>query len=201
MRRWFLPEVPDLLGLLTRQGDVTVAGIEALCAWAKGDRSQEAEVRAREHEADRARREVLAAVKRAFVTPISPEDVYEIAGRMDKVLNSAKDLVREAELLNMDPDSAMADMSELVMLGVRDLVRALPELGGGPDRATEYADAAVHQQRALEHVYRRAMSSLLLVDEIREVTGRRELYRRYARMGDAVEAVADRIWYAVVKAS
>jgi hypothetical protein len=29
--------------------------------------------------------------------------------------------------------------------------------------------------------------------------GRRELYRRYSRTADAVEEVAERIWYAVVK--
>jgi hypothetical protein len=43
------------------------------------------------------------------------------------------------------------------------------------------------------------MSALLQVNEIREVAGQRELYRRCARMGDAIEGVAHRIWYAVVK--
>ncbi len=40
MRRWFLPEAPDLLGPLAHQGEVTVRGIDASCAWSKGDRSQ-----------------------------------------------------------------------------------------------------------------------------------------------------------------
>jgi len=199
VRRWFLPDTPDLLGLLARQGEVTVAGIDALCAWARGDHAKEAEVRAREHEADQVRRELLVAVKRAFVAPIGPEDAYELSERLDSVLNAAKNLVRESELLGMDPDPAMAEMCDLVALGVRDLVAAFPLLASHPDRATEYADGAVHQQRALEHVYRRAMSALLAVEEIREVGGRRELYRRCARMGDAIEGVAHRIWYAVVK--
>jgi len=199
MRRWFLPESPDLLGLLGRQGDVTVEGIDALCAWAKGDRSEEATVRAQEHEADHAGREVLTAVKHSFVTPIGPEDIYEISERLDAVLNAAKNLVREADLLGMDPDPSMAEMADLVGLGVRALVQAFPFLAADPDRATGFADAAVHQQRSLQHVYRRAMSALLEIDDLREVMGRRELYRRCARMGDAVEAVAHRIWYAVVK--
>ncbi len=199
MKRWFLPEAPDLLGLLGHQGEVTIAGIEALCAWSSGDHSAEAEVRAREHEADQARREVLTAVKHAFVTPISPEDVYEISERLDNILNAAKNLVREAELLGMDPDPPMAGMADLVAQGVRELVSALPCLAADPDRATGQADAAVHHQRGVERIYRSAMSALFQVEEIREVTGRRELYRRYARMGEAVEGVAHRIWYAVVK--
>jgi uncharacterized protein Yka (UPF0111/DUF47 family) len=199
MRRWFLPESPDLLGLLGRQGDVTVAAMDALCAWSGGDRSAAAKVHALEHDGDRASREVLDAVKSAFVTPISPEDIYEISERLDRILNSAKNLVREAELVGIDPDAPMVEMTDLIALGVRDLVQAFPDLSDDPDRATSCADAAVRQQRAIEHVYRRAMSALLRLDDVREVTGRRELYRRCARIGDAIEGVAHRIWYAVVK--
>lgn len=201
MRPWFLPEAPDLLGNLARQGEITIEGIDAFCAWSKGDRSAEATVRAKEHEADQARREVFDAVKHAFVTPIGPEDIYELSERLDSVLNAAKDLVREAELLGMEPDSPMAEMADLVALGVRNLVEAFPDLVEAPDRATAHADAAVHQHRALEHVYRRAMSALLENGDLREVTGRRELYRRCARIGEAIDGVAHRIWYAVVKES
>jgi len=199
MKRWFLPEAPDLLGLLSHQGAVTLTGIDALVAWSKGDRSKEAEVRTCEHEADRARREVLSALKVAFVTPIGPEDLFELSERLDRVMNAAKNLVREAELLGMEPDAPMAEMADLISLGVGDLVQAFPCLAADPDRATGFADAAVRQQRAVEHVYRRAMSALLEIDAVREVGGRRELYRRMARMGDAIEGVASRIWYAVVK--
>ncbi len=199
MRRWFLPQSPDLIGLLARQGQVTAAGVDALCAWARGDASQEAEVRAREHDADHVRRELLGAVTRAFITSVSPEDVFEISERLDRVLNAAKNLVRESALVAMAPDPPMAEMCAAVGAGVHQLVLALPDLAGDRRRCTDCADAAVREQRAIEHIYRRAMSALLDVDEIREVTGRRELYRRCARMGDAMEAVADRIWYAVVK--
>jgi uncharacterized protein Yka (UPF0111/DUF47 family) len=199
MRRWFLPESPNLLGLLGRQGEITIAAMDALCAWSDGDRSAAATVHALEHDGDQASREVLAGVKASFVTPISPEDIYEISERLDHILNSAKNLVRESELLGIDPDAPMVEMANLAALGVRDLVLAFPELPEQAERATGYADAAVRQQRAIEHVYRKAMSALLRIDDVREVTGRRELYRRCVRIGDAIEGVAHRIWYAVVK--
>jgi len=63
MRRWFLPESPDLLGLLGRQGEITIAAMDALCAWSDGDRSAGATVHALDHDGDQASREVLAAVK------------------------------------------------------------------------------------------------------------------------------------------
>lgn len=200
MKRWFLPESPDLLGLLSRQGAVTLAGLDALSAWAHGDPQKEAIVRESEHQADAARKEVLLAVQRSLVTPIAPEDAFELSERLDHIMNGGKDLVREADLLGMRPDPAIAEMADLVDLATRDLVSAFPHLAASPRKATDAADAAIRHVRAIEHVYRRAMSALLDVAEIREIAGRRELYRRCARMGDAVEHVANRIWYAVVKA-
>jgi uncharacterized protein Yka (UPF0111/DUF47 family) len=199
MIRWFLPKSPDILGMLAHQAEVTVAGMGAFARWSGGAPDEEAVVRNLEHEADDVRRTVIAAVRKTFVNPISPEDIFEFSERLGDTLNAAKNVVREAEVLAMPPDGAMAEMAELIDQGVRELARAVPALAKESDTATEAADAAIHQQRKLEHVYRRAMSGLLGVEELREVTGRRELYRRYARIGDHVVAAADRIWYAVVK--
>ena len=36
-QRWFLPETPDVLGLLRGQLAVTIEGLDAFAAWAGGD--------------------------------------------------------------------------------------------------------------------------------------------------------------------
>ena len=36
-RGWFLPEAPDVLGLLRRQVAVTIEAVDAFAAWAAGD--------------------------------------------------------------------------------------------------------------------------------------------------------------------
>lgn len=201
LARWFLPEVPEVLGLLLRQAEITVSGLEAFERWAAGEPGAEASVRAAEHAADGARRSVLGALRSAFTTPVEPEDLFELSERLDGVLNQAKDVVREAEVLGMGPDRPMAEMTRLVLLAGRDLRTALAGLDGGHDAAIDAADAAIGRQRRIEHVYRHAMSGLLAGGDAREIAARRELYRRYARIGEAVEAVADRVWYAVVKRS
>ncbi len=45
------------------------------------------------------------------------------------------------------------------------------------------------------------MSALLEVDDMAEVTARRELYRRLVRTSDHLATVAERVWYAVLKRS
>jgi len=201
--RWFLPETPDVIGMLRRQAATTLEGLDALVRWAGGDPSAADEVRAKEHEADGYKRVLRKALTEAFTTPLDAEDLYVMSDRLDRVMNGAKDAVRECEVMALPPDEHVRAMAACLLDGVRLLDEAFERLRpherkDGPE-ATDAADAAVKTQRQLERAYRAAMSALLEVEDLREVMGRRELYRRFSRLGEEVEAVADRVWYAIVK--
>jgi predicted phosphate transport protein (TIGR00153 family) len=203
-RSWFLPESPDVLGMLRQQAAVTVEGMQALVAWASREPEAAQRVRDCEHRADDTKRELRLALTVAFMTPIDAEDLYVMSERLDAVLNGAKDAVREAEVMAVPPDEAVAAMAALLADGVRHLAEAFERLE--PDRrrkgdasATDAADAAVKTQRQLERVYRQAASALLEVEDLRAVMGRRELYRRVSRISETLTEVADRVWYATVK--
>jgi uncharacterized protein Yka (UPF0111/DUF47 family) len=199
-RRWFLPEVPDMLGMLRRQTAITVAGMDHLIEWANGDPTAERRLRDCEHAADDAKRELRAALTEALTTPLDAEDLYELSRGLDDVLNSAKDTVREADVMGTEPDAAIAAIAAHLGEGTRRLAAAFDALASGATGlATQEADAAVKSQRRLEREYRGAMSGLLGVDDVREVTARRELYRRLARTSDALVHVAERVWYSVLK--
>lgn len=199
MSRWFLPESPDVIGLLREQSGITVEGIDAFSAWADGDAEAANRVRDAEHRADEQKRGLRRALRIAFTTPLDPEDLYTLSERLDTVLNSAKDTVREAEVMATPPDAAIAEMTQLIARGVHQLDEGFGLLMTQGDGAIDAADAAVKSGRTMEKVYRRAMSELLTVDDPREQMSRRELYRRCSRIADAIEGVADRIWYAEVK--
>ena len=44
-KRWFLPETPDVVGMLNAQAVITVGGLDALEVWATGDTSAAEAVR------------------------------------------------------------------------------------------------------------------------------------------------------------
>jgi uncharacterized protein Yka (UPF0111/DUF47 family) len=199
VKRWFLPDMPDLLGLFRAQAAITERGIDQFASWSHGRAEAGDAVRASEHEADAAKRAVQSALRTAFTTPLDPEDLYELSERLDAFMNAAKNIVREAEVMAMAADPEMGVMSDHLAAAAHQLRRAVDALGDDDDAATAASDAAVKACRDLEHAYRPSMSNLLASDDLREVTGRRELYRRYSRAADAAEAVAERIWYAVVK--
>lgn len=209
---WFLPDDPDVLEGLRSQMAITIEGMEAFAAWATGDADAAERVRQTEHEADDAKRAVRVTLRDAFITPLSPEDIFSLSQLLDKVLTDSKDVVRESEVMEMPPDEPMAEMAEHLLRGVGHLSRAFDALGvhGGKDghrATTAAADDATKCARRLEKVYRQAMSALLSLegvgssehDHVNEVFGRRELYRRLSRIADTVVDVADRVWYAAVK--
>jgi hypothetical protein len=108
--------------------------------------------------------------------------------------------VREAEVMRTSPDGAIAAMAGNLAAGARQLADAFAELEREEAAgATRAADRAVKSQPRVERVYRTAMSALVLVDDLREVAGRRELYRRVSRTSDDLVDVAERVWYSVLK--
>jgi uncharacterized protein Yka (UPF0111/DUF47 family) len=196
-----LPEVPDVLGLLSRQAAVTLEGAEAFADWAAGDTGKAEAVRDAEHRGDEAKRELLIAVRGAFVTPLEPEDVFALSRGIDWILNYARDLVNESEVMACPPDSGVAEMATLLADAARHIDRAIAQLGSDGDAATAAADAALAAERRLERVYYHGMAGLLEVEDRGERIGRRELYRRCTRIGEMVVEVAERVIYAVVKQS
>jgi uncharacterized protein len=202
---WFLPDSPDLLGMLVHQLDVTIEGIDQFAAWAAGDADAAERVHAIEHQADDVKLELQRTLRDAFTTPMEPEDLFALSQGIDWILNYAKDAIGESEVMACPPDEAVAEMAALLAQACRDLGEGVASLAssGGPDHPDpiDAAQAAIKSERRLEKVYRRGMAALLELDDLREVMARRELYRRCSRMGVAIVEVAERIGYALAKAS
>jgi uncharacterized protein Yka (UPF0111/DUF47 family) len=199
--RWFLPETPDVLRLLRAQLAVTIEGVDAFAAWAHGDVRAADKVRDAERRGDGAKRELLRALRAAFVTPLEPEDVFALSRGVNWILDYARDLVSESDAMACPPDAVIAEMAARLGDAVRHIDEALAHLGSDDDAATAAADAAIEAERMLERAYYRGMAELLEEQDRSERIGRRELYRRCVRIGDMVIDVAERVVYAVVKQS
>jgi uncharacterized protein Yka (UPF0111/DUF47 family) len=200
-RGWFLPETPDVLGVLRRQVAVTIEGVDGFAAWAAGDASAAQAVLDTEREGEAAKREVLSALRDAFVTPLEPEDVFALSRGVDRILSYARDLVNESEAMACPPDAGIAEMARLLGVAMRHIDDAIARLDSDGEEATASADAAITAERQLERAYYEGMVALLGVADRSERIARRELYRRCSRIGETVVEVAERVVYAVVKQS
>ena len=188
--------------MLQQQTATTIAGMDALVEWAGGELEAGDSVRALEHQADDEKRALQRALGEAFTLPLEPEDIFTLSMALDDVLGGAKNMVREAEVMHTGPDRAMEEMAGALALGTRELATAFDALARGKsEEATGAADRAIKAQRGLEHVYRSAMSALVDTEDIRALAAKRELYRRMSRTSEQLIAVAERVWYAVLKLS
>jgi uncharacterized protein len=200
-RRWFLPATPDVVGLLRRQTAVTLEGLQALSCWAAGDADAAQVVRDAEPRGDAAKREVLNAVREAFILQLEPEDVFTLSRGIDWLLDHARDLIEEADAMKVEPNAGITEMVNLMGEATREIDRAIGLLGHDDDEATRAADSAIKSARRLEHVYYRETANLLEEEQMRQRIGLRELYRRCDRISEVLIDVAERVVYAVVKES
>lgn len=200
-KRWFLPDMPDVLGLLRAQLSVTIEGVEAFAGWASGEPKAASEVREIEARGDTARRELLLALREAFVTPLEPEDLFMLSRGIDRILNGIGDLVVEAEVLQCTPDFGIAGMAKKLVESVQEIDVAIDCLGKEPDEATAAADRSIEVVRSLQGLYYEGMAGTIHLEVRGERIGRREVYRRCARIGETVVDVSERVIYAVVKES
>jgi uncharacterized protein len=200
-RRWFLPDTPDVVGLLRRQTAVTLEGLQALSRWAAGDADAAQVVRDAKPRGDAAKRDVLNAVREAFILQLEPEDVFTLSRGIDWLLDHARDLIEEADAMHVAPDAGIAEMVGFMCEATGEIDRAIGLLGHDDDEATRAADSAIKSARRLEHVYYRETANLLEEEQMRQRIGLRELYRRCDRISEVLIDVAERIVYAVVKES
>lgn len=198
-KHWFLPETPDVLATLHEQMLVTICGMEAFAAWAHGDPSQSAVLRQSEHDADEVRRRLAQELRNAFTTPVDQEDLFTLSERLDTVINTAKNVVREADLLSVAPSPITAKLADEAVTGVRHLAVAFDALLTDPEVATARADAATKTGRHIEKLYSKAIREISDMEDFRQALLLREHYQHCLAVGEHIELVADRVWYSVVK--
>lgn len=199
-RRLLLPVVPDVIALLRSQAELSAAGMVAFQSWSKGAGSIAADaVRSAQHDAYGARRELLAALQSALSTPIDQEDLFVISERIDRVVVQARNVVREGEVLGWEPDSHAAAMSGHLCAGARAVTSGVALLLKDPQEAGRQADLASEAAHEVESCYRVAMGNLINCDDLREVLVGQDMYRRYIVVAEAVTAVTDRLWAAVLR--
>jgi uncharacterized protein Yka (UPF0111/DUF47 family) len=197
--RWrFRGLAPDVIGLLVVQGKISSSATEAFLEWSECGSVAFATLTQFEKDADKARRALLTALRRALATPIDQEDLYILSERCDRVVNAVRDIAAEAEALGWTPDARTAVMARHLHAGMRALVDGFAKLRRKPDLAGAAADSARSEAQAVARLYRESMATLFGSEDVRTVIVGGEFYRQYARVAELLVAVADRLWYVVL---
>ena len=199
--RWFLPEQPDVIGMLRAQLELTLAAMDELASWAARESDGGKAIEVVERRSEESKRAMMRAIREAFVLPIEPEDAFALSRGLDWIISDAVELVAEANVLEYEPDVGLAEMAALMREAVVQLDEAASHLANNTQKGIDAAEAAIAIERQIGAAYQRRMAELLGVEDRNARIAQRELYRRCSAIGDTIVEVAERIMYAVLKQS
>lgn len=168
LKQWwqrFFPRMPDFHVLLNQQCDLMVQGMEELVAYMRTNSEVHAErLFELEQQGDVLAAENMTTLHQAFATPFDREDIYRSIAAINEIMNYAKTTVREMQVLEMGPDEHTLAMAELLHQGTQSLQQGYSRLELQPLLSETDAEAARDTERAIENIYRMALSELFDAD-------------------------------------
>lgn len=162
-RAWWrlFPQMPDFHALINRQCQLMTEGTAELAAYMQTSEDVHADrVIELERQGDAVKEENMSTLHQAFATPYDREDIYRSIVAIDEVLNYAKSTIREIRGLHLVPDEHTRAMAALLHEGALALQHGYQRLAQQPLKAETDAEAARKTERAVEHIYREALSEL-----------------------------------------
>ena len=209
--RAVVPPMPDFAALLQAQASNLCATIDALAhhlAAPAATTAQETDRLVEEGHGLRDR--TLSALYGSFITPIDREDIYRIAISIDHVLDYLKNTIREADVLQVEPDIWMTRMTKTLGEGAASLAEALAHFGSTQGVAVASLVKTRQAERQVEDLYRNALRDMFKGDEYAELTQgasspaaiecldfvlsrmtRREVYRHLSNAADRLAHVGE----------
>ena len=192
---------PDpFISRLQQQGALSVQGAEALVDYmAKPSKKNARRVRQLEKDADEIRRILVDELNRTFVTPIDREDIAMLSRAIDDILDDTWFTINEMDILDVEPNSFLAEMAELLKRGAEEIALAMDRLSEHPNVASSHAIRARSVTNEMETLYARALADLfrapkqleavVMMLKLREIY--RHLFHAAGRIGDAANTLDD----------
>lgn len=192
------------LQLLVDQSAKTLEALEELQRFVEtGNKDSAKRVKQLEREADELRRIVTHELNQTFITPVDPEDIYQLSRTIDEILDYADSTVEEMMLFNIRGNDYLRQMVALVLEGAQEIHLAMMRLKDHPSVASEHASRARSLENRVEKVYRYAVTDLFNtmqdVSKVVEGLKYREVYRHLSNAADRYVEAADVVAHIVVK--
>jgi predicted phosphate transport protein (TIGR00153 family) len=203
-RRMFQKRENLFIKLIRDQAQLTLEGMEALNTYMiDQDPAAAALLKAKEKEADEARRILIYELNKTFVTPFDREDIFALSRTIDDVIDYAYTTATEMEMLKVRPTSYMQRMASLLRDASYELLLAVDRLEKHPGVSNEHAQRAKALENRVEWVYREALADLFTgAEDIKHVVKMlksREVYRHLSNAADRGDEAANVLADIVVK--
>jgi len=204
MRALFVKRQNIFIKLIHEQASLTLDGLEALVVYFENHDPEIAKLlKAKEKEADEARRILIDELNRTFVTPFDREDIFALSRAIDDGIDYAYSTVIELEVFNVQATPFMRRIASLLRDATYELLQAVIRLENHPNVAGDHAQRAKALENRVEDVYRDALADLFKgatdLEHVVLVLKLREIYRHLSNAADRGDEAANVIADIVVK--
>jgi len=117
-----------------------------------------------EHEADEYRRFIIDDLNQTFITPIDRKDIYALSRSIDDIMDLAKIIVEEIEVLEVMPNQYMQMISTTLVHATSKLNDSINHLKDRPNLSREAAIRSNLLLNNLQHLYFEAIKDLSELD-------------------------------------
>ena len=198
------PRESEFYDMFTRQAGQLVVGADLLAeAIGATDRADVARrMRDAEHAADETTHEVIRRVNSTFVTPFDREDIYNLAARLDDIMDFMEEAVDLVLLYEIDQlPAGVQEQVELLQQCATLTAEAMPRLRT-LTHLSEYWIEINRLENAADRSYRRILATLFGGDyDALEVLKAKDVVDSLEAAADAFESVANIVEQIAVKES
>lgn len=179
-------------------GKALVALIEALIVSAHEEAEKcAAEIDAFETQADTITHETVAALHSSFITPFDRDEIHQLIGGMDDILDLTQDVAESMNLYDIrqvTPEAKqIADLALLCCEHVQGAVQLLHSMDNAPT-ILEHCQAIDRLESDADRVMREAMSKLFREEQdVRQLIKLKAIYELLETVTDRCEDVANTI--------
>ncbi len=201
MLGWFralMPREERFFDLFRQHAEIVVAGAEALGGLLRGDDTARycREIFALEAKADDVTREVLTAVRRAFITPFDRTDIQDLISSMDDAIDQMNKTAKTIVLFEVHSfEPHMRQISDIILEAARLVLEAVPLLSSiGPNaaRLNALTGKIISIEERADDLYNAGLKALFLANRGGDGPGNPMNYIIGAELYDHLEKIVDR---------
>jgi uncharacterized protein Yka (UPF0111/DUF47 family) len=203
----FLPHDEKFFDLLVEQGRIAFDASKALAEGLGSSRTTAARVRELERKGDEQTRLIYRRLHKTFITPIDPEDVHQLASRIDEILDHLDAAAYRFDAFGLEGSPGpIPQIARMVQGCVESTLKALEALQqdgvGKPDNLTTWCEEINQRELETENRVRELVRDLFATEsDPITIMKRRDVYELLESTADCCENVADVLEAIAVKNS
>jgi Phosphate transport regulator (distant homolog of PhoU) len=182
----------DFYGMLNKQAELNMLGIDKLYKWlsSRGEKEKE-ELFRYVKEADEVRLDMESKLIEAFVTPFDREDIYSISVEMDKVIEFSKSTLESMEAYEVEANDMIINMVKKIKEGTEYLYESLTILESNPIKSQQNITKMRNTHVEVEKLYREGMAYIFKGNDSMHALKLREVYHHIKDASTNLEYTVD----------